>query len=235
MTDTTHAPTPRATTEPGQHAALWRTAGILAIAHPILLMAGFSLERSPVLGASIADARRTLAEGSLARSMTGGYVEAFSFVLLVPTLVLVARLVGRRTEVGRWAAQSSLAAGICYVTITLATGLPAGAAAMYEAHRGGDLHTALMVVDIRTFAFFLSLLVLSVQAVGLGVAARSDGFAPRWVGIGGIVSGVLLAVGVAGAGLGLHDGASMLWMIWWVGVGICLIRNARTAPVDARR
>jgi hypothetical protein len=107
-------------------------------------------------------------------------------------------------------------------------------AVAYGGHHGGDLRTALMVTDIRNFAFFLSLLVLGLQAVALGIAARSDGFSPRWVGIGGIVVGGLLAIGVAGAGIGLHDYASMLWMIWWVGVGVALIRNAGRGAGDAR-
>ena len=92
----------------------------------------------------------------------------------------------------------------------------------------------MMVDDVRNFAFFLSLLVLGLQALALGVAARSDRFSPRWTGIGGIVVGVLLMVGVAGAGLGLHDYASMIWMVWWIGVGIALIRNAPTGAADAR-
>jgi hypothetical protein len=235
MTDTTTVPV-AGTTPADRHApALWRTAGVLVIAHPVLMMAGFTLERSPVLGSSLPDARHALAEGSVAQTMIGGYVEALAFVLLVPALVLVARLVGRRTEVGRSAAQTSLAAGLCYVAVTLATGLPAGAAAIYEAHRGVDLRSALMMADARVYAFFLSLLVLSVQAIGLAVAARSDGFAPRWVGIGGLVSGALLAIGVAGGGLGLHDFASMLWVVWIVGVGVCLIRNAHAPAGDARR
>jgi hypothetical protein len=214
--------------------ALWRVAGGLAIAHVVLLFAGFSQERSFSLGDSTAVARHSLAGGSLGRSMAGGYVESFAFVLLLPALAFLAHAVGTRTAVGRWAASTSLIAGVCYVAITLATGMSAGAAALYDAHRGGDVATAVMVTDIRTFAFFLSLLVLGLQAVALGIAARSDRFSPRWTGIGGIVVGLLLFAGVAGAGIGLHDYASMVWMVWWLGVAIALIRNAPTAAMDAR-
>jgi hypothetical protein len=214
--------------------ALWRVAGGLAIAHVVLLFAGASQERTTSLGDSTGGARRALVEGGLARTMAGGYVEAFAFVLLLPVLAFLASAVGTRTAVGRWAASTSLIAGVCYVAVTLATGLPAGAAALYGGHHGGDLATAVMVNDVRNFAFYLSLLVLGLQAVALGVAARSDGFSPRWTGLGGVVVGVLLMAGVAGAGLGLHDYASLIWMVWWIGVAIALIRNAPTAPVDAR-
>ena len=137
-----------------------------------------------------------------------------------------------RSDGGR--PRPSLIAGVCYVAVTLATGMPAGAAALYDGHRGGELATAVMVTDVRTFAFYLSLLVLGLQALALGIAARSDRFSRRWTGIGGVVVGLLLFAGVAGAGLGLHDYASMVWMIWWIGVAIALFRNAPTTAVDAR-
>ena len=222
---------PRATTH---SPALWRVAGGLAIAHVVLLLAGFSQERSTILGGSVTDARHALAEGSLARSMFGGYVESFGVVLLLPVLAFLAHAVGTRTAVGRWAASTSLIAGVTYVAISLASGMAAGAAALYDAHHGGDLATAVMVEDIRNFAFYLSLLVLGLQAIALGIAARSDRFSPRWTGVGGVVVGILMMAGVAGAGLGLHDFASLIWTVWWIGVGIALIRNAPTSATDAR-
>lgn len=214
--------------------AMWRLAGGLAIAHVVLLFAGFSQERSTHLGAGLADAQRAYAEGSLARSMVGGFVESFGFVLLLPVLVFLARAVGTRTEAARWASQTALVAGIAYVATTLAVGMPAGAAAMYGGHHGADLHTALMVIDIRNFSFFLSLMVLAAQAVGLGIAAYLDGFSRRWVGIGGIVIGAVLLVGVAFAGIGLQDYAATAWTVWWVGVAVQLIRKAPHAVADAR-
>lgn len=213
---------------------LWRVAGGLAIAHVVLLFAGFSQERSTVLGGSAADARHALVEGSLARSMVGGYVESFAFVLLLPVLAFLAQAVGTRTALGRWAASTSFAAGVGYVVITLATGMPPGAAAIYAGHRGVDLATVSTVADIRLYAFFLSLLILGLQALALGVAARTDRFSPRWTGIGGIVVGIVLFAGVAGAGIGLHDYASMIWMVWWIGVGIALLRKAPTTAADAQ-
>ena len=40
--------------------------------------------------------------------------------------------------------------------------------------------------------------------------------------------------GAAGAGLGLPDYASLIWVVWWIGVAIALIRNAPNGTVDAR-
>ena len=44
-----------------------RVAGGLALAHVVLMLGGFSLERSTLLGASPAEVRRAFVEGSLAR------------------------------------------------------------------------------------------------------------------------------------------------------------------------
>ncbi|WP_104522543.1 hypothetical protein [Blastococcus atacamensis] len=219
----------------GTHSpALWRVAGGLALAHVVLLFAGFSQERTTALGDDLDEVRYALAEGSLTRSLAGGYVESLAFVLLLPVLVFLARSVGTRTPVGRWAAGTSLVAGVTYVAITLSTGMAAGAAALYGGHSSVDLETARMVADVRNFAFFLSLLVLALQAAALGVAALSDRFSPRWTGIGGVAVGVVLLVGVAGAALELHGYASLVWTVWWVGVAIALIRNAPIPAADAR-
>lgn len=214
---------------------LWRVAGALAIAHVVVLFAGFSQERTPSGLGSTAAVQDTYGAGSLAHILTGGYIESLSFLVLLPALLFVARAYGRLSEGGRWAAQTSLAAGIGYVAVTLATGMPAGAAALYGVQHGASLDTALMVNNVRIFAYYTSLLLLAVQAVGLGVAAVVERRNTRWVGVGGVLTGVLLLLGVAGAGHGLHDYASMVWMIWWIGVGVQLIRNASRPAVDPSR
>jgi hypothetical protein len=208
--------------------ALWRLAGVLAIAHVVLLFAGFSQEKSVVLGDSPATVARTYGSGSLERIFAGGLVEALSFVVLLPALAFIARVIGRRTEGGRWAGQAAFAAGITYVAVTLATGLPAGAAAVYGAHHGiGDPQTLALVNDVRTLAFFLSLVALAGYSICLGLSALADEARARWMGWGGLLIGGLLLVGLAtekwtdGANL-----ASTLWMAWWVGVGVVLIRRA---------
>jgi hypothetical protein len=226
---------PRTTPLPAPTATLTRVAGVLALAHVVLMLGGFSLERSTLLGDGVAQARHAYVEGSLARAMTGGYIESLAFVVLLPVLVFLARVFGRRTETGRWAAQTGLAAGVCNVAITLAAGMPAGAAAMYGGHHGADLHTALMVVDIRNFAFFLSLLMLGAHAACVGASARADKVPSRWIGIGGPVVGLLLVVSVAGAGMEWQNYATMAWIVWWVGLAVLLLRNRGIVAADEAR
>jgi hypothetical protein len=206
---------------------LWKIAGAFALAHVILLFAGFSQERSPSHGASLDTIRRTFVEANLPRVMAGGYVESLSFVVLLPALVFTARAIGRRTEIGRWAANTSLAAGTGYVVSTLAVGMPAGAAALYGAQHGADLHTVMVVDDIRNYAFYLSIALAGAQALALGVAAISDRIFTRWVGYVGVAVGVLA---IGGAAL-VPNVASMAWVVWWVGVAVALLRPNRQVRI----
>lgn len=212
----------------------WRVAGGLVLAHVVLLFAGFSQEQTPSGMTSVQSVQDSYGSGNLTRILTGGYIESLSFVVLLPALVFLARAYGTRTEGSRWAAQTSLIAGLGYAVVTLSSGMPPGAASLYGVQHGAALETALMVNNIRLFAFYLSLLLLGAQALSLGIAALLERRHPRWVGIGGIVTGVVLVLGVAGVRWGLHDLASMVWMVWFVGIGILLLRSASAVDPDAR-
>jgi hypothetical protein len=106
--------------------------------------------------------------------MAGGMIETLGFVLLIPALVFLARAIGRRTDIGRWAAQTALMAGMGYVAVTMAVGFPAGAASLYGAEHGLDLETAFALNNVRIFGYFLSLSLLGAHAIGLAIAARQD-------------------------------------------------------------
>jgi hypothetical protein len=51
-------------------------------------------------------------DGTVPVVMTGGVVVLLGFVALLPAMAFLARTLGRRTEAGRWAAQSAAAAGV---------------------------------------------------------------------------------------------------------------------------
>jgi hypothetical protein len=206
--------------------ALWGIAGGLALGHLALLLAGISQEKSPFLTDSPSVVKQTFVESNVTRVLTGGFVEALSFIVLLPVVIFLGRAVGQRSEAGRWAAGTSAAAGICYVAITLATAMPAGAAALYGAHHGVTSATTLYAVDnTRNFAFYLSVLALGAQAVGIGIAAVADGLMKRWIGVGGIVVGLALMAGVAAQSTGAVNLVFIPWMVWWAGLGIVLIKQ----------
>ncbi len=227
MSHTISAPRPVSVGEPTQSPPrpLWLAAGGLALAHVVLVLAGIAMQDSPLFAEGTAGIQKGYVDGELARTMAGGMVETAGFVLLIPALVFLARAIGRRTEVGRWAAQTALLAGVCYVAVTMAVGFPAGAAALYGAQHGLDVDTAFALNNVRIFGYVLSLSLLGAHAIGFALAARADGVMSRWVGWGGLVTGVVLLASVPLAGVGQQDWGTLVWLVWWVGVGVGLLRH----------
>ncbi len=210
---------------------LWRVGGGLALAHVVLLFAGFSQEVAVEHGDAPAVIQKIYGGANLTRVLAGGYVEAMSFVVLAAAVVIIARLFGHRTEAGRTAAQTFLALGVVFVASTLAVGFPPGAAAVYAAHNGADPATISIVNDIRNYGYILQVALQMAMALSLGVAALAEKQFTRWVGWFGAVLG--------GAGIVLvpfaHDVIGMVWMIWWVGVAVLLLRASRTGDGASER
>jgi hypothetical protein len=212
----------------------WRAAGALALGHVVLILVGISQQSSPRLGDDDAAVAAEYVDGSLTRILAGGYVEAVGFLLLLPVLTFLARAVGSRTETGRWAAQTALAAGTGYVVITLAPGLAAGGAALYGAQQGADLGTVAVVNDVRNFAFFLSLLLLAVHAAGVGISILADRVLPRWLGWSALVTAAALLVSVPLAGSGGADLATLVWIAWFVALAaMMIVRPTAVTPSEA--
>lgn len=222
-TETFRTPNPRTETPIPSH--LWKAAGGLALGHVGLMLTGVILMGTPTVHEGQAGVEHSYVEGNLTQIFTGGYVEMIAFVLIIPVFVFLARAIGRRTEVGRWATQTAAAAGLGYVAVVVAGGFAAGAAAAYGAQQGLDLQTVLTVNNIRNFAYFLSLALLGAHAIGLGIAALSDRTMTRWVGWGGIGTGIVLVTAVPAASVGLQDYATLVWVVWWIGVAVCLLRH----------
>jgi hypothetical protein len=216
-TATTHLDSP--TDRPSR--TLWRVAGGLAIAHVVLVFAGFSQEVAVTHGTSLTTLQDKYGSANLARVFAGGYVESMSFLVLVPALVLLARLFGRRTEVGRVAAQSFFGIGIAYVAATLAVGFAPGAAAIYAAHHHVSIGTIAMVNDIRNYSFVLQVAMTSAMMLALGVAALADKAFVKWVGWCGVVLG---ALGIVATPL-VTNAVSMVWIVWILGVGVLALRG----------
>ena len=204
---------------------LWQVAGVLGLAHVVLIPVGIAVQRSPLFEDGPAGIRDQYVAGDFGRTVTGGMLEAFGFLLFVPALVFLARAFGRRTEAGRWAAQTGLMCGLAYVTVTFAVGFPAGAAAMYGAQHGLDVDTAFALNNVRIFAYFLSLLLLAGSTLGIALSARADGVHRRWIGGFGIVTGLALLASTPLSGIGQQDWGSLVWMVWFIGVCTLLLRH----------
>jgi hypothetical protein len=200
----------------------WRTAGVLALGHVVLMLLAITQQQSARLGE---DPAAAYAGADLARVFAGGYLEALAFLLLLPVVAFLGREVGRATDVGRWAASTGFAAGVAYIASTLAVGLPAGAAAIYGAEHGADLVAVSLVNDVRNFAFFLSMMLLAVQVAGVAIAVLTDRRLPGWLGWSGLGIAVVLVGTVPFAGTGAVDYASLVWILWFIALATAMLRH----------
>jgi len=214
---------------------LWQLAGTLALAHVVLIPVGLALQGGPLMADGVGGITDAYVNGDLTRTFTGGVLEAFGFLLMVPAIVFLARAFGRRTEAGGWAAQTGLMCGLAYVAVTFAVGFPAGAAAMYGAQHGLDVDAAFALNNIRIFGYLLSLMLLAGSTLGIAISALQDGAHRRWVGGFGVVTGLALLASTPLAGIGQQDWGSLVWMVWFVGVAVLLLRHrddTAAEPVD---
>ena len=206
-------------TEPSR--ALWRGAGALGLAHIVVMLGAFTLEGAAVEhGAAPSKVLHDYLAVSVSRMELASYLEASAFLILVPALVLLARLYGGRTEIGRTAATSFLGLGLAYVASSLAIGFPPLTASVYAAHHGVDAGTLATINDLRNYGFVLQVALSAAFALALGIAARASRINPTWVGWGGIATGVAGLIATPF----VHNAISMVWMIWWVGVCVCCLR-----------
>ena len=212
---------------------LWQIAGGLAIAHVVLLFVGLFLQQGPLFSEGVQGIEDDYVRGDLARSFTGGIVESFGFVLMIAVLVFLARALSGGGEAGRWAASTGLACGLAYVAVTFAVGFPAGAAAMYGAQHGLDVDTAFALNNVRIFGYFLSLLLLGASTIGFAAAAMASRVHTAWIGRFGLVSGIALLASTPLAGIGQQDWGTLIWLVWFVGVGVLMLRHREPVGVRA--
>lgn len=208
---------------------LRRIAGAFALTHVLLIFAGLALQQGPLFSDGPQGIEDAYVQGDLTRSFAGGLVEAVGFVLLVPVLVMLSRCLGTRTETGRWAAQSALACGLAYVAVVFAVGFPAGAAAMYGAQHGLDVEAAFAINNIRLFSHFLSAFLLGGATLGVALSAIADQAHTRWVGGVGVLTAVSLFASPPLTAIAWQDIGTMVWLVWFVGVAVLLLRGDATA------
>jgi hypothetical protein len=226
----TATPAPLADSQSRTHDAdpvLWRWAGGFGIAHVVVLFSAFSLEGVSAVqhGTSASKVAEVYGGLGVDRVFLASYAEAMAFVVLVPALVLLARLFARRTDGGRVAAQSFLALGIAYVASTLAIGFPPLTTAVYAAHHGIDASTIATVNDLRNYGYVLQVALSLAFALALGIAALAERSLPKWVGWGGVVVG---AVGLVATPFA-HNATGLVWMVWWVGLCLLCLRGGPQA------
>jgi hypothetical protein len=198
---------------------LARVAGALGLAQVVVMFAAMTQEVMVDHSTPLASLQHDYGTADITRVFGGGYVEATSFLLLAPAIVIIARLFGRGTESTRAAAQTFLALGIAWIASTLAIGFAPGAAAIYGLQHGADLHSAAMVNDLRNYSYYLQVTIQGGMAIALGVAAVLGRMRSRSVGWGGVVVGTVVVIATPFA----HNALGMLWLLWWVYLCVVLV------------
>ena len=210
---------------------LWLTAGSLTIGYIVLTFAGVAFQYTLQLGQSRQEGVKQLVETSLARNYAGGYIEYIATLVLFVGLLLVARLLRGTSETTAWLSSCMSGSVVASTAVTVASGFAVGAAALYGAHHGADLTTAIMVNDIRNFGFFLGAGLLGTFLICAGVAGRLTGLLPRWLCYGGIAIGSFSILAIPGARIGMQNVSIMLWFLWLLAFGVVALRSGgRAAP-----
>jgi hypothetical protein len=213
---------------------LWRIAGGLAIVHVVVMLGGFALEQSPSLGDPRSSVVAAYVHSDMTTIFTGGYVEYLAFLVFLPLAVLLGRLLRGRDEVSGWLAGCIGAAGVTYVAVTIAAGVAAGAAALYNGHHGAPVTTLTTVNDVRNFAFFLSIGALGVFTLAVAAAGRVTRALPTWVVWSGYVVGAVSIAAIPAARAGILDDVTLVWLVWFLALAAACLRGPRRTVTPER-
>lgn len=212
---------------------LWRIAGTLAIAQVVLTLASYALQRVADLGAKPAAVTSAFVEFSATRGYGGEFLTCLSLLVFLFAATLLARLVRREGELSGWLAASVAASGAVYVAVSLASYLPVLGAALYEGHHGTPVATVALLDHLHWFGAFVATAVLGAFSISLAAAIRIGGVLPSWLSYAGVVVGLVCLAGGEGAHMSLNGAASLVWMAWFVLVGVAALRAPRRAPAPA--
>lgn len=207
---------------------LWRVAGWLLIAHIVLMLGSFSLQRIAPLGAPSAVVVADHVRWSMAKGFSGGYLTALSFLVFVAFAMLLARLLRGHTETSGWLSATVGASAVIYTASTF-TGLAALGAALYDGHHGAPLPLVTALDHLHWFAIFLATAALGMFILALAAAVRVTDALPRWVASTGFVAGAVCIAAVPGARVGLVDVATLVWVVWFVAFGVAALRRGRNS------
>lgn len=207
-----------------------RLAAVGALVYVAAFVVSVLLAGPPLVHPGQAGVEHSLSGRGMTLALASMSVLLIGLLALVITMTLLAQTLGRAGAMAALAAQSAWAGGLAVVSI-LAVAFGAGAAALWSQDHGGDLAMVLAINNVRNFAYFAVMPFMGLAALGFGAAAVASRILTRWVGWGGMVIGVLAMFGIPAAAVGISY-VMPLWLLWWLGVGITLLRTKVTEHVQ---
>ncbi|MBI1351267.1 MAG: DUF4386 family protein [Actinomycetales bacterium] len=227
MNPTVHIPTAHAR----KSSRLWRVAGVLALAHIVVMFGSFGLQQVAPLDADATTVTADHVTSSLAKGLTGGYLTMISYLLLLLVATLLARLLRSATDLSGWLTGAMTASAAVFVAVTFSAMADLGAA-LYDGHHGASVETVTSLDHTHWFGIFLATAALGVFTAAAGAAILESGALPRWVGYFGAVVGVTSVISVVGAGAGFVDTVTLLWTLWFVCLAVSCLRHAAASRQD---
>ena len=211
---------------------LWRVAGALCIAYVVLLLAGYSQQRSPAFGASAASITSLYSGVPAGKMYAGAVLVTAASLLLLTAFTLISRLLRGETEGAGWASALILTAGTAAAAVTLVGSYACAFAAYYAATHGFGADTVAGLNMISKFSDLIAAGATGVCALAIGWAGLASGRLPRWAAWISIVVGAVDIVSSTGpAQLNLGTLVVFAWMIM---LGVVLLRgSARVSSATA--
>jgi hypothetical protein len=211
---------------------LWRVAGALCIAYVVLLLAGYSQQRSPAFGASAASITSLYSGVPAGKMYAGAVLVTAASLLLLTAFTLISRLLRGETEGAGWASALILTAGTAAAAVTLVGSYACAFAAYYAATHGFGADTVAGLNMISKFSDLIAAGATGVCALAIGWAGLASRRLPRWAAwISIVVGAVDIVSGTGPAQLNLGTLVVFAWMIM---LGVVLLRgSARVSPATA--
>jgi hypothetical protein len=202
---------------------LWRIAGAFCIAYVVLLLAGYSQQRSPGFGASAASIASLYSGVAAGKMYTGAVLVTAASLLLLTAFTLISRLLRGDTEGAGWASALILAAGTAAAAVTLVGSYAGAFAAYYAATHGFGADTVAGLNMISKFSDLIAVGATGVCALAIGGAGLASRRLPRWAAwISIVVGAVDIVSGTGPAQLNLGTLVGFAWMIM---LGVVLLRG----------
>jgi hypothetical protein len=202
---------------------LWRVAGAFCIAYVVLLLAGYSQQRSPAFGASAASVTSLYSGVPAGKMYAGAVLVAAASLLLLAAFTLISRLLRGQSEGAGWASALILTASTAAAAVTLVGSYAGAFAAYYAATHGFGADTVAGLNMISKFSDLIAAAATGVCALAIGGAGLASRRLPRWAAWVSIVVGA--ADIVSGTGPAQLNLGTLIGFAWMIMLGVVLLRG----------
>ena len=202
---------------------LWRVAGGLCIAYVVLLLAGYSQQRSPVFGASAASIAGVYSRVPAGKMYAGAILVTAASLLLLAAFTLIGRLLRGSTGGADWASSLVLTAGTAAAAVTLVGSYAGAFAAYYAATHGFGVGTVAGLSMISKFSDLVAAGATGLCAVAIGAAGLATRRLPSWAAWISIVVGAVDIV--SGTGPAQLNMGTLVGLAWMIMLGVVMLRG----------